>query len=176
MSQISKDADKVDLFLDTAEKKLADFHPEWTFVAGYNQWRMDLPIELPSGAQLATLKYSASDRNRSRFSSQLFWRNRPVFRLDIEETDGPTVREHDQPIWVEKLGLPSLIVGPHIHTWQHNRDQICHTSNWELIARVPFEHKMNTVQQMHKWSLNYLKLEAEQDKWDIPGLPSGGLF
>ena len=70
-----------------------------------------------------------------------------VARLDIV----PPQECESNPLWAAAMGLPPRVCGPHFHTWEHNRDHVLATEEWQLPCREPLPPQVRKFDQAFPW-------------------------
>lgn len=127
--------DAVDLFLKTDKRLIgADDHPQWSSGRDIDTVCLKLPLEVNGEIIGQTLYIQARSQLPSlNFSIGIVFES-CICRLDYCEDT-----KHLNPIGSASEGLVPLIVGPHYHSWEANRNFLSAGNKaFKLKRAVPF--------------------------------------
>ena len=158
----------VDAFL-ADPKTLAGSPPEFgptTFhkKGGY-EWAATWPMQSSqSVVETGQLRFVA--RGYGLFSIAVILKSQGICRLDFEDPDDC----HANPHWAGSFGLPAVVCGPHCHTWEHNREHILNSGQWQLPAREPLPVQVRKFEQAFPWLAQRINLvlSSEQREFELP--------
>lgn len=164
------DVEAADRFLGS-EKYLSGKMPEFG-PSGFNrrkqsEWEAVWPIADSIGiVSTGQLRFVARPGAGDRFSISLIYRSRCVSRLDfvaVEECE-------NNPLWAHHDGLPSVVCGPHFHSWDHNRRHALVDPEQNLPSREPLPRQIRRFSQAFPWlaARVNLVLTPEQRTFEIP--------
>ena len=169
----SSEVQAVDAFL-LEPKRLREGLPLWV----QPEYRMReihatwLIIDL-LGSERAQPRFRCPSLRRKYPSVSVIFRTHTVWRVDIV----PPNECKYNPIWAERLGLPSTVCGPHGHEWPDNRDHLLkeHTT-WVIPCRRPLPPGIRRLEQVLPWLCDRVGIELlpEQRGFEVP--PQHDLF
>lgn len=122
--------DEVDEFI-AEYKTLAGFLPEWSQVRGWD-WSTRWGVENAVGVQQAELAFSI-DYALKKPTIVMIYRKCLIYRVDIV----PETECKNNDFGAMALGLPSLVCGPHVHSWCDNRGFVEQNGFGQLPFRKP---------------------------------------
>jgi hypothetical protein len=156
----------VDRFLGET-KVLAAPIPQWTPSTRPNELQAVWAIEDDIGIRRGELRFRVPTLRTDSPSVSVIFRGNSVARLDVVPLDECKMN----PPWAHILGLPPEACGPHIHSWDDNREHVWRAQMWVLPARRPVEHGLRRVTQMLPWIADSvgISLTPQQRDFVAPG-------
>lgn len=142
---------EIDAFID-AFKTLDGPMPAWVnHYSRHNQirWAILDANQIQYGELCVTI-----DRHQREISFCALHRQRMFYRLDIV----PQHERHDNPYGALALGLPSFVIGPHIHGWPESREYVRLNGFGTLPYRKQIEGLTQTLADGLAWVANDLKI------------------
>ena len=99
-------------------------------------------------------------------SISVIFNRQAITRLDFV----PANECESNPLWAAALGLPPRVCGPHIHTWEHNRNHVLTHEDWELPCREPLPPQIRRFEQAFAWLTDRMNLvlTPEQRSFELP--------
>jgi hypothetical protein len=126
-----------------------------------------------AGVPKGSLRFTARKSDPSIASINLIWRNRPLWRVDVES---PTSRHNNPPdAWV--FGLSAAVTGTHAHSWLANRGHIlAQDQQWDLPYRVQMPDAIRRLGQALLWLGDEIQLTIDPDQRGFEGPTKADLF
>jgi hypothetical protein len=124
--------EEVDAFL-AEYKTLRGYLPEWQQHRGWD-WSSRWPVLDALEVQQAELVFAINPA-LTKPTVTLILRRKPVYRVDIVPMD--ECKHND--FGAQRLGLPPIVCGPHVHAWADNREFVRENGFGELPYRRPVE-------------------------------------
>ena len=171
MTITEQQLDDIDQYLARKDKQLTSPQPEWVDTGREDYQCTWSIIETDTGVERSTLKLRIPYASFDNPSVGLIFRGNPIARLDRARE---SVCEGNPP-YATRLGLPYRVCGPHLHSWEHNRQHVALTGLWELPARSPITDNMSRLNQMFFWFCDNFSLMIPSDCRQLH-LPDRGLF
>lgn len=164
------DVAAVDQFL-SSQKHLYGAPPEFgrsNFQRkGKHEWQASWPIADSLGmVTSAQLRFVARPGIPERHSVSVIYNGQCVTRLDFAPSD----ECESNPVWAKDFGLPAVVCGPHMHSWEHNRAHVLVMRLWELPCRLPLQPQIRRFAQAFPWlaaEINIM-LTPEQRDFSLP--------
>jgi hypothetical protein len=162
---IAGDVAAVDAFLADSPKQLSGPPPEFGAAAfhrrGDYEWNAVWPIADSLGVvTTGQLRFAVRPGLLLGPSISVIFDRQAVARLDIV----PAQECETNPLWAATVGLPPRVCGPHFHSWEHNRDHVLATEEWELPCREPLPPQVRKFDQAFPWLAVRINLVLTPDQ------------
>jgi hypothetical protein len=162
---IAGDVAAVDAFLADSPKQLSGPPPEFgaaTFHRrGDYEWKAVWPIADSLGVVMTgQRRFVVRPGLLLGPSISVIFDREAVARLDIV----PAQECELNPLWAAALGLPPRVCGPHFHSWEHNRDHVLATEEWELPCRELLPPQVRKFDQAFPWLAARVNLVLTPDQ------------
>jgi hypothetical protein len=155
---------EVDGFLKEQKRLQAGVVPIW--LPAQRGYDATWTVEDQFGTARAQLRFTCRRSRNPSPTFVLLFRNRRVWLVEVE--DPP--RAHRNPTWVAPLHLPSIVSGPHAHTWPDNRTHVAQIHpDWDLPARRPLVGIATLPQALAAFASDInMTIDSNQTAFDVP--------
>lgn len=176
MSVAPAELQEVDNYLADRHKTLVVPQPDWYCAAGYDEHQLRWTVREGSGIERSHLRFRIPLSNPDFPSLSLILNIRNTQRIITRLDWVPSGERKANPPEASKLGLPSQINGPHIHSWWDNRGLIQQTGFWDrLPCRRPVTPRMQGLKKMFFWFCNEVSVSIPDEAREL-NLPDKTLF
>lgn len=172
MTTVSRNAEilAVDAFLADA-KTLDGPPPQWLNGSRVGEWQATWNVADSVGIVSGQLRFVARKADRSIASVSLVFRNKMVWRVDLDLS----TTCHPNPHWAPEP-LPATVCGPHSHSWHDNRSYLVSQDLWQLPCRRPLPTSVRRLGQALLWLAGEINLSLEPDQRGFEGPSQRDLF
>ena len=161
-----------DAFMN-APKSLDGAPPVWGSGAWGGEYATSWNVLDGDGAPAASLRFTAKKSDPSIVSINLIWRNRPLWRVDVE----PPITSHANPPDAWSLGLPAAVMGTHSHPWDANRAHVlAQIEQWDLPYRRQAPIAVRRLEQALLWFGDQIGITIDPDQRGFDGPTKSDLF
>lgn len=130
-------------------------------------WEAAWPVANIAGiVEAGSVRVRYAPASLEPFSILMVYREQCIYRLDFDDESVC----HSNPHWGRALDVPPRVCGPHVHTWDLNRDYILSQDMWETPCRVPLQQQIRRFNQAFPWFADQVNLALRPDErnFDLP--------
>ena len=150
--------DLVDSILLNPAKTLDGYQPHWTFQPGYRDFQLAWSVlEEDSGVERSQLRLRVPEQNPQWCSISYLIRGQTVCRIDNDSGDTCKIN----PIFAQRIGLPPVVCGPHVHDWPENRQYVASSGVWDVPARKPIDANFANINDLFFWLCNHINIRIQ---------------
>lgn len=122
------------------------------------------------GLAVGSLQFRAEKAKRFNVSVSVIYRNRPVWRVDIDHA----IHENPHNAWM--MDLKPIIRAPHSHPWPLNRAHLTSQDQWTLPYARELPASIRRIDQALLALAQDINLTIEPEQRSFEGPRQGDLF